>query len=126
MIYLIRAAAVLGLSLMLNAPALARCAICNATVVLDETLATCFVEREEAVLSAMKAKGEDISLIDLSDCSSRGELPVGTSRPSAEALKLDTSFMIDQASVVCLREAIEKAGPAMDNPHVFDLVAICQ
>ncbi len=123
MTHSVRFAIALGLTLMFSASAQARCAVCNATVVLDDTLANCFVQRADALLTLMQASDQDVQWVDLSDCESR-ELPVGD--PSAGSPTLDSAFMIDAANVVCLRDAIERNDRKTDNPQIFDLATLCR
>jgi|GEM_PF-3627127 len=106
------------------APAQAVCAVCNAQIVLSEPLASCLDGRIADEIAALGASGAPVRLIDLSDCTSRGSLPLD---PSSAALTIapDTSFILDEAGLVCLRDLIAQAPDPFGPSRVFDLGALC-
>lgn len=105
-----------------TAPAFAVCAICSAAVRFDKSLATCFAERFDD-LSSKAAEKRSFIIVNLSDCQMRdvGALPVGATTPA----KLDSSFVADDASLTCLRQAVEANSDKLDPSFLFDLTQLC-
>ena len=122
---LLAAAAALTLALASAAPAYALCVICNASVRLDEALASCLSERADDELKALADSGKSFIIIDLADCSSRGSLPTGNPA-DGPPLALDTQFVADAESLACLAGQIAAMDDAALTPsHVFDLATDC-
>lgn len=107
-----------------TAPAFAVCAICNASVRFDTTLASCFQQRVDGELQRLASEGRGFVIVNLSDCESRGGLPTGAASRS-DAPKLDSSFVADDAALNCLKDAIVVNADALDPSFLFDLTRLC-
>jgi len=117
-------ASAVAMALALTAPSTALCLLCNASVRLDSSLATCFAERAQQEARTLAASGQEFAIIDLSDCSSRGALPTGAS--TGEDEPLDTQFVADAKSLNCLAAEIAATDDSVIDPsHVFDLTGNC-
>ena len=118
-------AAALSLALAAAAPAYALCTICNSTVRLDSSLATCFANRAEDELKKLADSGKPFAIVDLSDCEARGSLPTGNAT-GTPALALDKQFVADAAGLKCLSEQIAAADDTtLDPSRSFDLSKDC-
>ena len=106
------------------APAFAVCAICNASVRFDKTLASCFQQRVEGELQRFESEGRGFIIVNLSDCESRGGLPTGAAS-RGDAPKLVSSFVADDAALTCLKDAIVANASALDPSFLFDLTRLC-
>jgi len=118
-------AAALSLSLAAAAPAYALCTICNSSVRLDSSLATCFANRAEDELKKLTDSGRPFIIVDLSDCETRGSLPTGNAT-GAPVLVLDKQFVADGAGLKCLSDQIAAADDTtLDPGRAFDLSKDC-
>jgi len=118
-------AAAFSLALATTAPAFALCTICNSSVRLDSSLATCFANRAEDELKKLTASGKPFIIVDLGDCETRGSLPTGNSA-GAPALVLDKQFVADGAGLKCLSDQIAAADDTtLDPGRAFDLSKDC-
>ena len=118
-------AAAFSLALATTAPAFALCTICNSSVRLDSSLATCFANRAEDELKKLTASGKPFIIVDLGDCETRGSLPTGNAT-GAPALVLDKQFVADGAGLKCLSDQIAAADDTtLDPSHAFDLSKDC-
>ena len=116
------AAVIVGASI---APAFAVCAICNASVRFNTALAACFASRVDGELARLQSEGRGFVIVNLSDCkdtAGRGGLPTGAAR---DALPLDSSFVADDQSLTCLRDAIVANATELDPSFLFDLTRLC-
>lgn len=109
-----------------TAPAFAVCAICNASVRFNTALAACFSSRVDGEIERLKTEGRGFVIVNLSDCkdiAGRGGLPTGAA--AREALPLDSSFVADDVSLTCLRDAIVANATQLDPSFLFDLTRLC-
>lgn len=103
------AAALLGGLFAGQAPAQESCALCAKEIVINSTLATCFLQ-DFAQIS--DGDGKAVA-VDLSNCASRGviePLPapnVGTQEP-------DTKFMLSRGQLTCLKTKLEDPNIVLD------------
>lgn len=117
-------------------PAAAICPLCDATVRLDETLATCLAGRLDAMLQRLSAERLPVVGVDLSDCpklppgrtalptDARAMVPVGPGgTPGPE--ELDRMFLADADSLKCLVDAIVRRTASLDPGVAFDLARLC-
>jgi hypothetical protein len=119
------AAAAAVLVLAGSAPAYALCVICNSSVRLDESLASCFAERADEELQKLGAGGKGFIIVDLGDCSSRGSLPTGNAA-DGPPLALDGQLVADAQSLKCLTAQIAAMDDSALTPsHLFDLTTDC-
>lgn len=107
-----------------TAPAFALCDLCSPTLRLDDTLASCFLERAEAETARLEESGGAFLVIDLSDCEGRGALPTGAPAEAAQR-PLDATFIADAAAIACLSDAILALPDGPGPGHDFDLAALC-
>ena len=117
------AALIVGAS---TAPAFAVCAICNASVRFNTALAACFASRVDGELARLQSEGRGFVIVNLSDCketAGRGGLPTGAA--ARDALPLDSSFVADDQSLNCLKDAIVANANELDPSFLFDLTRLC-
>ena len=113
-----------ALALLLSAvpsAAVAVCDYCNPTVRLDSVTANCFVDQVDAEIVRIKLEGRGFLLVDLTNCvATRGRgLPDAS---NASAAPVDTSFVVDEAGLVCLKDQLAVAEkPTLDPSIEFDL-----
>jgi hypothetical protein len=109
-----------------TAPAFAVCAICNASVRFNTALAACFASRVDGELARLESEGRGFVIVNLSDCkdtTGRGGLPTGAA--ARTELPLDSSFVADDESLVCLKDAIVANATELDPSFLFDLTRLC-
>jgi hypothetical protein len=117
------AALIVGAS---TAPAFALCLICDASVRFNTALAACFSSRVDGELARLQSEGRGFVIVNLSDCTDttgRGGLPTGAA--ARTELKLNSSFVADDDSLNCLKDAIVANANELDPSFLFDLTRLC-
>jgi len=109
-----------------SSSALAVCDYCNPTVRFDSVTANCFVGQVEADISRIKSEGRGFLLVDLTNCvaaNGRG-LPDAAAAVATPA-PVDTSFVADEAGLLCLKDELLSADRAALDPSTEIDLSIC-
>jgi hypothetical protein len=115
-----------SLTIAPGALAVEPCVFCNASVRFDEALATCFEQNWPAELQKLKSASVQVAVINLAACSDQmrtrsGGLPTGSSRGGI----LDSSFMLTEASLTCLADAVANRTKPLAFAQLYVISEIC-
>lgn len=91
------------------------CGLCDKEVVIDAELASCFLEHYQE----FAAKGGTV-VVDLSECASRGIVNI-LPGPGGQTQQPDTSFLVSQAQLDCLKKKLEDPALVLDPTATIDL-----
>lgn len=98
----------------------AECGLCASSVVVNSTLANCFLEK----FPEISARAGEAVAIDLGDCEQeRGVVAAlrGPQVPATEAPSL--RFILSPAQIACLKQKLEQPGVVLDPALKIDLGA---
>ncbi len=103
------AAGLLGAASTGSTVAQESCALCAKEIVINSTLATCFLQDFEQF-----SDGDSKAVaVDLSNCASRGVIePLPA--PNVGAVEPDTRFMLSRAQLSCLKAKLEDPSLVLD------------
>ena len=99
------------------APATADCVICAQSVVMNQDLADCFLQKfaDPAAVS-----GEAVA-VDLSRCERSRSIVLALPTPKAAVEEPDTRFVLSRAQIACLRDKLEAEDIQLDPSARIDL-----
>lgn len=117
-------------------PAQAACYVCDEVVELNDELADCLVANFDQHLTRVRQSNEKYSSVDLTGCigsdgsENRGivKMPVPGSTneaTSSESSALRTVYIMDEASLVCLRKLVDPLKGKLSPVKLFDLTKDC-
>lgn len=86
------------------------CGICASSVMLNSSLAACFLERYETYAS----RSGDAVVVDLSDCPADRGVVEALSIPSGNEAGPDLEFILARDDLACLRERLEHPDVELD------------
>lgn len=124
------------LTLAVPWPTQAACYVCDEVVELNDELAGCLVASFDQHLTRVRQSNEKYSTVDLTDCigsdgsENRGivKMPVPGATieaPDDESTALRTVYIMDEASLVCLRKLIDPLKGKLSPVKLFDLTKEC-
>jgi hypothetical protein len=100
--------------------AAANCGLCDTEVVINSELASCFLEKYEA----LAREGDQAIVVDLSDCpASRGIVEPLPSPGMVSDGPPDTEFMISRTQLDCLKKKLEDPQLQLDPSAKIDLAS---
>lgn len=113
------------------------CYICDEVVELNTALAGCFQQDFDKILATAKNSPTSSAEVNFSACGASDKEVRGIdTMPSlarrqqkeggAEPVVLRSVYILDTASIVCLRRLLERQGNNLDPKRSFDLQAECQ
>lgn len=114
------------------APAKAECFVCDDVIELTEEYASCFESGFDELMAALDASNLDRQMVNLAGCSVGGEqsatrgglLEMGV-LPEVQSGSLKSVYILDRASAICLRDAIDNYDAPFDPSTVFRLAEVC-
>jgi hypothetical protein len=99
------------------APAAAECAICAQSVVMNQDLADCFLQK----FSDPEAVSGEAVAVDLSRCEKSRSIVLALPTPKAAVEEPDTRFVLSRAQIACLRDKLEAEDIELDPSARIDL-----
>lgn len=105
----------------------ADCGFCAERVTLSRTLAECYLNKLNDELLAASQDNSAVHLIDLSACNlqrSATALPDVQTEGQA-SVPIDEAFLIPEAALNCLAQAVETAQFENDKPLTFEVRVDC-
>lgn len=97
----------------------AECVICADSVVMNEDLATCFLEK----YGDPETVAGDTVAVDLSRCERSRNIVLALPEPRAAVEEPDTKFLLSRGQVECLRDKLQSDEIDLDPSARIDLVA---
>jgi hypothetical protein len=114
----------------------AECLVCDDLVEINSARASCFMENHERILAAVSAAPDGRMAVDFETCSVGGEkldfrggvatLPDLDLSSKEDQPPTKSVYLLDSASVVCLRDLIAKHQGSLDPVAKFDLFEKCR
>ena len=103
-----------------SAAAGASCGLCDTEIVINSDLASCFLEKYEA----LARDADQTVVVDLSDCpASRGIVEALPTPDQTRDGPPDTEFMISRTQLECLRQKLEDPNIKLDPSARIDLTS---
>lgn len=130
-------AATLALMSALPVRADPTCYVCDEVVELNTALASCFQQDYDKILAAARSSPALRAEVNFSACGASDEEKRGIDRfpllgdkgqkqGGTEQAALRSVYILDTASIVCLRRLLEAQGGNLDPKRSFDLQSECQ
>lgn len=98
-------------------PAAAECAICAQSVVMNQDLADCFLQK----FADPAAVSGDAVAVDLSRCEKSRSIVLALPTPKAAVEEPDTRFVLSRTQIACLRDKLEAEDIELDPSARIDL-----
>ena len=95
----------------------AECVICADSVVMNEDLATCFLEK----YADPETVAGDTVAVDLSSCERSRSIVLALPEPKAAVEEPDTKFLLSRGQVECLRDKLQSDEIDLDPSARIDL-----
>lgn len=111
------AAAAAAATLALAPAARADCVICANSIVMNEDLATCFLDK----YGDPQAVAGDTVAVDLSRCEKSRSIVLALPEPKAAIEEPDTKFLLSRGQVECLRDKLQSDEIDLDPSARIDL-----
>lgn len=108
-------------TLLTIGPASAVCDFCNPTLRLNQSVSECFLEEAPAIHDRLKAESRGFVLVDLTSCVATKTRGLPKAGDHIAAGPIDTSFVADEAALVCIEAEINRLQGALDPSVQLDL-----
>ncbi len=95
----------------------AECVICANSIVMNEDLATCFLEK----YGDPETVAGDTVAVDLSRCEKSRSIVLALPEPKAAVEEPDTKFLLSRGQVECLRDKLQSDEIDLDPSARIDL-----
>lgn len=95
----------------------AECVICASSVVMNEDLATCFLEK----YGDPETVAGDTVAVDLSRCERSRSIVLALPEPKAAVEEPDTKFLLSRGQVECLKDKLQSDEIDLDPSARIDL-----
>ncbi len=119
----------------MSSRSLAACSFCDEWIAVDSNTAQCYLDNFEKYLATLKQDGIPFVQVDLSQCSGakrplRGLIIIPGTPNKNKPVKLakakfKTSYLLDEASLVCLHKLLKEYSEPLDPKVEFNLTKAC-
>lgn len=110
-----------GIILMTVSQAAAVCDFCNPTIRLNQSVSECFLEQAPGLLERLRRETRGFVLVDLTSCVATKTRGLPKAGDPADAEPIDTSFVADEAALLCIEAEIKRLEGSLDPSVQLDL-----
>lgn len=107
--------------LLTISPAAAICDFCNPTIRLNQSVSECFLEQVSEIRGRLQAESRGFVLVDLTSCVATKTRGLPKAGDPVDTGPIDTSFVADEAALVCIETEINRLDGSLDPSVQLDL-----